>query len=133
MFIKKLGDSKNIIRAEALRALVKVYDILRKCEEQSKTGNSSGIISMVLLYLKNSSNWHVREELLNALTIWFIKAQQEFEYDPAQIMEALISLLNDQKDRVRSLAKECLVAYSYYVNKYNFKELLFQLCDPLLT
>ena len=33
MFIKKLGDSKNIIRAEALRALVRVYDIMRNSEE----------------------------------------------------------------------------------------------------
>ena len=80
---------------------------------------------MVLLYLKNSTNWHVREELLNALTIWFIKGQSDFEHEPAQIMETLISLMDDQKDRVRSLAQECLVAYSYYVNKYNFKELLF--------
>jgi hypothetical protein len=32
--IKKLGDSKNIIRSEAIRALIGIYDLMRIGEKQ---------------------------------------------------------------------------------------------------
>jgi hypothetical protein len=33
----------------------------------------NNFISLILPYLSNSSNWHIREELLNVLIITFLK------------------------------------------------------------
>lgn len=40
-------------------------------------------------------------------------------------------LLKDQKDKVRLMTKEALVAYASIGNKFSIKEIVFQISDPL--
>lgn len=93
--IKKLGDSKNIIRSEAIRALIGIFDVMRTGDKQL-----NNFIALVIPHLNNSSNWHIREELLNVLIISFLKSQSIYDYDPYQIIDGIIRLLNDQKERI---------------------------------
>jgi hypothetical protein len=44
-----------------------------------KTQNN--FIGLILPYLNNSSNWHVREELLNVLMICFLKSRSFYDFD----------------------------------------------------
>jgi len=71
-----LGDSKNIIRSEAIRALIGIYDIMRSGEKQL-----NNFVALILPYLNNSSNWHIREELLNVLIITFLKCKNFYDFD----------------------------------------------------
>lgn len=77
LIVKKLADSKNIIRQEAIRCLYGIFEIMR---HGSKKDNN--FIALILPYLNNSSNWHIREELLNLLIKCFLKAE-----DPASLFD----------------------------------------------
>eukprot|EP00347_Sterkiella_histriomuscorum_P009023 403342823 len=124
-FVKKLGDSKNIIRQEAVRAIITVYEIMRR----GKTSQNM-LVALILPYVNNSSNWHIREELLNVFILCFLKSRNFYEFDSIQIIESFVLLLNDQKDKVRLMAKEALATYASIGNKFSFKEIIFQICDP---
>lgn len=121
--IKKLGDSKNIIRQEAICALISIYEIMRKNQE------NNNFINLVLPYLTNSTNWHVREELLNIMIICFLKSRNFYEFDAFKVIEGILKLLEDTKDRVRMIAIETLVTYASIGNKLSIREIVFQLVD----
>ena len=88
--VKKLGDSKNIIRQEAIRALVGIYEVMRSGEKQQ-----NNFVGLILPYLNNSSNWHIREELLNILIICFLKSRNFYDFDAFQVIEAILKLFRD--------------------------------------
>ena len=74
--MKKLADSKNIIRQEAIKCLFGMFEIMRN---GSKKDNN--FIALILPYLINSSNWHIREELLHLLIKCFLLSQDVQEFD----------------------------------------------------
>lgn len=88
--IKKLGDSKNIIRSEAIRALIGVFELM--CTGEKEKNN---FIGLIIPYLNNSSNWHIREELLNVLIICFLKSGNIYDFEPIQVCDGILRLLND--------------------------------------
>jgi hypothetical protein len=65
--VKKLADSKNIIRQEAIKCLFGIYEIMR-----SGPKKDNNFVPLVLPYLNNSSNWHIREELVGLLIQCFL-------------------------------------------------------------
>jgi hypothetical protein len=79
--------------------------------------------------LNNSSNWHIREELLNVLIICFLKSRSFYDFDAFQVIEAMVKLLRDQKERIQLIALEALVSYSSIGNKFSIKEIIYQLVD----
>ena len=119
-----MGDSKNIIRQEAIRALVGIYALMRLQQQ-----NASNFTGLVLPYLNNSTNWHIREELLNVLMICFLKSRNFYDFDAFQITEAILKLLEDSKERVKLIAIEALMAYASIGNKFSIKEIVYQLVD----
>ena len=89
---------------------------------QTKTQNN--FVPLVLPYLCNSSSWHVREELLNVLIICFLKSKNieafgnsVYEFDKYKILEVLLQMLDDQKERIRFTALEAIVAFVSIGNK----------------
>ena len=75
--VKKLADSKNIIRQEANKCLFFMNQIMRSGNQKD-----NNFIALLLPYLNNSSNWHIREELLNLLIRCFLTSQNpELEFD----------------------------------------------------
>lgn len=83
--VKKLADSKNIIRQEAIKCLACVNDIMR-----SGSKKENNFIALILPYLNNSSNWHIREELLNLLIKCFLKSKDQNEFDSYQILDSVL-------------------------------------------
>jgi len=67
LIVKKLADSKNIIRQEAIKCLFGINRIMRMGNKKD-----NNFIALILPYLNNSSNWHIREELLNLLIKCFL-------------------------------------------------------------
>jgi hypothetical protein len=67
-----------------------IYDILRLCDK-----SHNNFVSLVIPYLSNSSNWHIREELLNVLIICFLKSRNFYDFDAFSVIESLIKLLKD--------------------------------------
>lgn len=104
-FVKKLGDSKNIIRQEAIMALVSIFWIKRAEKEQRE------FMREVTPYLRSSQNWHIREELLNVIMHCFLQAKSVKEYDSQKLLLAILQLLTDQKDKVRNVAIETFVVF----------------------
>jgi hypothetical protein len=74
--VKKLADSKNIIRQEAIRSLFGINEIMR-----SGSKKDNNFIALILPYLNNSSNWHIREELLHLLIKCFLSSKDTKEFD----------------------------------------------------
>lgn len=79
----------------------------------------------MLPYLNNSSNWHIREELLNVIIICFLKSKNFYDFNPFQIIEAILRMFGDQKERIKLMALETLVAYSSIGNKFSVKEIVY--------
>ena len=79
--VKKLADSKNIIRQEAIRCLFHINEIMRSGNQKE-----NNFIALILPYLNNSSNWHIREQLLNLLIRCFIRSGEQSEFDCFQIL-----------------------------------------------
>ncbi len=70
--------------------MIGIFEIMRTGDKlQNK------FIALITPYLNNSSNWHIREELLNVLIISFLKSRNYYEFDPYQICNGIIRLLND--------------------------------------
>lgn len=76
LIVKKLADSKNIIRQEAIRCLFGINEIMR-----SGSKKDNNFIALILPYLNNSSNWHIREELLHLLIKCFLTSKDTNEFD----------------------------------------------------
>jgi len=121
--IKKLGDSKNIIRQETIRALVTIYQVMRVKGDRSQ----NNFIGLILPYMNNSSNWHIREELLNVLIICFLKSSEAEDFDSFAVVKGALLLLTDQKERIKLQALEALVAYASICSEV--KEVVFSLVD----
>lgn len=66
--------------------------------------SKNNFIALILPYMNNSQNWHIREELLNVLIICFLKSRNFYEFDAFTIIESILKLLNDQKERIKLLA-----------------------------
>ena len=86
----------------------------------------------MLPYLYNSSSWHVREELLNVLIICFLKSKNieaygnsVYEFDQYKILEVLLQMLDDQKERIRFTALEAIVAFVSIGNKLSAQEIIY--------
>lgn len=120
--VKKLADSKNIIRQEAIKCLFGMFEIMR-----SGSKKDNNFIALILPYLINSSNWHIREELLHLLIKCFLLSHDVQEFDGFQILDSVLRLFNDAKEKIRNLALEAIAAYSSINSKKNIKEILFQL------
>jgi hypothetical protein len=50
---------------------------------------------LIIPYLTNSTNWHIREELLNLLMICFLTSKNFYEFDSYQLIEAILKLFQD--------------------------------------
>lgn len=87
----------------------------------------------MLPYLQNSASWHIREELLNVLIICFLKSKNFYEFDAYKVFEALLQMLDDQKDRIRFTALEAIVAFVSIGNKLSAKEIIHQLADKQIS
>ena len=83
--MKKLADSKNIIRQEAIKCLFNIGEIMK-----SGSKKENNFIALILPYLNNSSNWHIREELLNLLIKSFLKSTDANEFDSYQILDSIL-------------------------------------------
>jgi len=57
--------------------------------------HQNNFIALVIPYLNNSSNWHIREELLNVLIVSMLKAGNIYDFEPYQVCNGVIRLLND--------------------------------------
>ena len=60
--------------------------------EIMRSGNKkdNNFIALILPYLNNSSNWHIREELLNLLIKCFLRSQDQNEFDSYQILHSVL-------------------------------------------
>lgn len=85
--------------------------------------------SLILPYLSNSQNWHIREELLNVLIVCFLRSRNFYDFDAFKVVEVLLSLLHDSKARIKYLALEALACYSSIGNKFSFFEIVYQLVE----
>ena len=87
----------------------------------------NNFIALILPYLNNSSNWHIREELLNLLIKIFLKSGDQSEFDPFQILGSILQLFNDQKEKIRNLALEATAVFTNLFDRKVIGEILFQL------
>lgn len=121
--VKKLADSKAIIRQEAIKCLFYMNEIMR-----SGNKKDNNFIALILPYLNNSSNWHIREELLNLLIRCFLVGNtDQSEFDCYQILDSILQLLNDNKEKIRNLALEAIAAFASIGQVNKISEVLFQL------
>lgn len=120
--VKKLADSKNIIRQEAIKCLSYINDIMR-----SGSKKDNNFIALILPYLNNSSNWHIREELLHLLIKCFLKSQDQNEFDSYQILDSVLQLFSDTKEKIRNLSLEAIAAFASIGQPQKINEILFQL------
>jgi hypothetical protein len=107
LIVKKLADSKNIIRQEANKCLFGISEIMR-----SGAKKDNNFIALILPYLNNSSNWHIREELLFLLIRCFLVANDQNDFDSYQLLSSIIQLFSDTKDKIRNLALEAVATFA---------------------
>ena len=105
---------------EAIRCLFGINEIMR-----SGPKKDNNFIALILPYLNNSSNWHIREELLNLLIRCFLVSQDPNEFDSYQVVDSVIQLLSDNKNKIRVLALEAIAAFASIGNKNTILEMLF--------
>lgn len=70
--------------------MIGIFEVMRHGEKYQ-----NNFIALVIPYMNNSSNWHIREELLNVIIICLLKAQNICDFDPYQICNGILRLLND--------------------------------------
>lgn len=70
--------------------MIGIFEVMRHGEK-----HLNNFVALVLPYLNNSTNWHIREELLNVIIISLLKAQSIYDFDSYQILNGIIRLLND--------------------------------------
>lgn len=85
----------------------------------------NNFIALILPYLNNSSNWHIREELLNLLIKCFLKSKDPMEFDAYQILDSILQLFNDTKEKIRNLALEAIAAFASLGFDTKINEILF--------
>jgi hypothetical protein len=119
--VKKLADSKQIIRNEANKALFSIYGIMK-----AGPAKENNFVGLVLPYLTNSSNWHIREELL-FLILKIIMTSDVQSLDILQLLSSAISLFGDSKEKIRNLALETVASVRQVSNQKFLMESLLHL------
>ena len=102
--------------------MIGIFEVMRNGEK-----SQNNFIGLVLPYLNNSSNWHVREELLNVLIICLLKSQSLYDFDSFQICNGIIRLLNDQKERIQLVAMEAIAAFAEIAEKQTVREIVIKI------
>lgn len=67
------------------------------------------------------------------LIICFLKSKNFYEFDSYQVLEALLKMLDDNKERIRFTALEAIVAFVSIGNKLSAKEIIYQLADKQIN
>lgn len=94
---------------------------------RSGSKKDNNFIALILPYLNNSSNWHIREELLNLLIKCFLTSQDKNEFDSYQILDSILQLFGDTKEKIRNLALEAIAGYASINDRNKMIEIIFQL------
>ena len=94
---------------------------------KSGSKKENNFIALILPYLNNSSNWHIREELLNLLIKSFLRSTDTYEFDSYQILDSILQLFNDNKEKIRNLALEAIAAFASIGYDTQINEVLFQM------
>ena len=93
---------------------------------KSGTKKDNNFIALILPYLNNSSNWHIRDELLHLLIKCFLMAEVPEEcFDPFQILNSILQLFNDNKEKIRNLALEAIAAFASIGFRNKILEIMF--------
>jgi len=91
------------------------------------TRKDNNFIALILPYLNNSSNWHIREELLHVLIKCFLKAEDPIaQFDPLQILDSVLQLFNDTTEKIRNLSLEALATFACIGFKDKILEIMFR-------
>lgn len=96
--ISKLGDNKIAVRQAAFKVFLSLF-------RNSKTRSITGVIVPQLCEALNSTNWHIREEIVIVLLASMLDL---IEYDYLVLIPYLAKLLDDQKTKIRYVATEAL-------------------------
>lgn len=102
--------------------MIGIFEVMRHGEKYQ-----NNFIALVIPYMNNSSNWHIREELLNVIIICLLKAQNIYDFDPYQICNGILRLLNDQKERIQLVGMESLAAFAAFVDKFTIMEIVHKI------
>lgn len=94
---------------------------------RSGSKKDNNFIALILPYLNNSSNWHIREELLNLLIKCFLSSNNANEFDSYQILDSILQLFGDTKEKIRNLALEAIAAFASIGDRNKMVEIMFQL------
>lgn len=94
---------------------------------RSGSKKDNNFIALILPYLNNSSNWHIREELLHLLIKCFLSSQDTKEFDSYQILDSILQLFRDTKEKIRNLALEAIAAFASIGDRNKMVEIMFQL------
>jgi hypothetical protein len=94
---------------------------------RSGSKKDNNFIALILPYLNNSSNWHIREELLHLLIKCFLSSKDLNEFDSYQILDSILQLFGDTKEKIRNLALEAIAAFASISDRNKMVEIMFQL------
>lgn len=115
--ISRLGDSKILIRQAVFRCLRKIVGVVRL-----------GKVMSVMVEGLKSSNWHIREEVLNVLLACMLTPDQVHDVDFLEWVPVIVPLIDDDKPKVRFVAQETLAV----VSRVCGKDKVMQELSPLL-
>ena len=62
---------------------------------------------------------------MNILIICFLKSRNFYDFDAFQVIEAILKLFRDLKERIQLLSVEALTAYASIGNKFSVKEIVY--------
>jgi hypothetical protein len=111
--VKKLADSNIQIRQLVTKAFLSIM----------RGRKQSTYISMLAPYL-NSSNWHVREEILHLILISILNGIEDIDY--YLVVDSIAKLLDDQKSTVRFTWRETLAALVLKGDQKKVCEILYE-------
>jgi hypothetical protein len=94
---------------------------------RSGSKKDNNFIALILPYLNNSSNWHIREELLHLLIKCFLSSKEANEFDSYQIMDSILRLFGDKKEKIRNLALEAIAAFASIGDRNQVVDILYKL------
>ena len=94
---------------------------------RSGSKKDNNFIALILPYLNNSSNWHIREELLHLLIKCFLSTKEPKEFDSYQILDSILRLFGDKKEKIRNLALEAIAAFASIGDRKKVNEILYSL------
>ena len=95
--LKKLGDNKITIRQSA-------FKVFKVFIQQMKPK----VLFPQLLDALESTNWHIREEVVAVLITAMLTIEESYNYDFISFVPHLAKLLDDSKSKIRFVATEAL-------------------------